>query len=278
MHDALLGGRQLVPELLADQHDVRGVDVVGRTDELLHFVELVRQDHRVRILLAVHRPGFQRAVEFGKRHGHRVGVEGLERVQEHRVGNDADLQPGQVFRLGNGVLGVGDVAKAQVPETQRNQAFFGQLGDQGSAQRAIQQRVGLAEVGDREGQVNQPEFLDDARQRRRRGGRHFLHAALQAGLLLHFIAKLRGREFLDLHLAAAFGGKQLGKLLHAGADGVIGIVQVAEADRAFLDVLRGGRHGGRAQDSHQTQTEKGVLHRCLLPGFIGMFSMSCRTR
>ncbi|MNX97232.1 hypothetical protein D3C86_1295880 [compost metagenome] len=218
--------------------------MVGRADVFLHFVELVRQDHRVRIFLAVHRLGFQRAVQLGERHGHRVGLECLERVQEHRVGNDADLQARQVFRLGDGVLGVGDVAETQVPEAQRDQAFFRQLRGERLAQRTVQQGVRLAEVGDGEWQVDQPEFLDDARQRRRGGRRHFLHAALQSRLLLHFIAKLRGREFLDLELSAALGGHQLGELLHTGADGVVGVVQVAEADRAFLDVLGRRRHGG----------------------------------
>ncbi len=61
-----------------------------------------------------------------------------------------------------------------------------------------------------------------------------------ARLLLHLVAELRGREFADLQLAAALGRQHLGELLHAQADGMVGVVEVAPADGAFLH-LGGGR-------------------------------------
>src|SRR5678815_253587 len=45
VHDLLLGRRELVPEALAHEHDVRRVDVVGRADELLHLEEPVSYTH-----------------------------------------------------------------------------------------------------------------------------------------------------------------------------------------------------------------------------------------
>jgi DNA-binding IclR family transcriptional regulator len=44
-------------------------------------------------------------------------------------------------------------------------------------------------------------------------------------------------EFLHLDLAAALGGDDLGELAHAQAGRVVRVVQVAELDGAFLDVL-----------------------------------------
>jgi hypothetical protein len=41
-------------------------------------------------------------------------------------------------------------------------------------------------------------------------------------------------NFADLQLAAALGRQHLGEFFHAKADGVIGVVEVAPADGAFL--------------------------------------------
>ena len=42
-----------------------------------------------------------------------------------------------------GTLAVGDVAKAEVPVAERDQALLGQLGDQRLAERTVEQGVGL---------------------------------------------------------------------------------------------------------------------------------------
>jgi hypothetical protein len=42
----------------------------------------------------------------------------LNGLQEHRIRNHAQLQSIEVFTLGDGPLAVGDIAEAQVEETQ----------------------------------------------------------------------------------------------------------------------------------------------------------------
>ena len=248
VHNFLLGRRELVPELLADEHDIGRVDVVGGADVLLHLEELVREDDREGVLLAVDGLRFEGAVELAEGHRHRVGLEGLEGLEEDRVGDDADLQAVEVFGPGDGPLAVGDVAKAEVPVAERHQAFLGQAGDEGLAERAVEQGIGLRERADGERKVDQPELLDDAGQRGRRRGRHLLHAALQCRLLLQLVAQGRGRELLHLQLAAALGRHQLGEALHPETHRVVGVVEVAEADGALLDVLRpGGQGSGEAE-------------------------------
>jgi hypothetical protein len=106
------------------------------------------------------------------------------------------------------------------------------------AERAVEQRIRLRERRDRERKVDQAEFLDDAGERRRRRRRHFLDAALQRGLLLKLVAEGRGRVLLNLHLAAALRGDELGESLDAHAHRVVGVVEVAELDRPLLHVLR----------------------------------------
>jgi hypothetical protein len=58
--------RQLLPKALADLDGVGRVHVVGGADVLLHLVHLVRQDHRIRVFLAVDSLAFERVVQLGK--------------------------------------------------------------------------------------------------------------------------------------------------------------------------------------------------------------------
>ena len=90
--DLLLGGGELVPEYLADQDDVRCLDVVGRADVLLDFVELVRADHVERVFLPVDGLGFQCRAQLAEAQRHGRGLERLEALHEHRVQDDAQLE------------------------------------------------------------------------------------------------------------------------------------------------------------------------------------------
>jgi hypothetical protein len=126
LQQLLLGWRQLFPEALAGLDRVGRVDMVGLADELVHFVQLAGQDHRIRVLLAVDRLVLQRTVELGKRHRDRVSLEGLEGLDEHRVRDHAQLQAVQVLALQDRPLAVGDVAKAQVKEAQHDDALVGE--------------------------------------------------------------------------------------------------------------------------------------------------------
>src|SRR5437588_7914397 len=65
-------------------------------------------------------------------------------------------------------------------------------------------------------------------------------ACRRAPTLLQFVAELRSRKLADLQLAAALGCQHLGELLHTKADRVVGVVEMAPADGAFLH-LGGGR-------------------------------------
>lgn len=141
----------------------------------------------------------------------------------------------------------------RVPVAEGHEAFLGQLGDECLAQGTVEQGVGLGEAADGKGEVDQAELLDDARERRGGRRRHLLDAALQGGLLLHFVAELGGRELLHLHLAAALGREQFGEALHAEAHRMVGIVEVAEADHPFLlGPGRGDKADAQAGDGKRT--------------------------
>jgi hypothetical protein len=136
--------------------------MVGRADVLLDLVELVGLDDGEGIFLPVHCARLERSLQLHERHRHRVRFQCLERIEEYRIGDHAQLDAGQILGLGDRPLAVGHVAKAQVPVAQRDESLFRQFGKQRLAERAIEQCVGLREVADREGKVDEPELLDDA--------------------------------------------------------------------------------------------------------------------
>ena len=72
---------------------------VSGADVLLHLKELVGQDHREGIFLAVYRTHLQRAIQRGQWHGDGVGLQGLEGFQVHRVGDDTQLEALEVLNL-----------------------------------------------------------------------------------------------------------------------------------------------------------------------------------
>ena len=82
--DLLLVGRQRVPELLADQHRLRVVLVVGQRGVFLHFEELVRGDHGQRVFLAVDGFLLQRGIDLGEGQRRRVGAQRLDPVDVDR--------------------------------------------------------------------------------------------------------------------------------------------------------------------------------------------------
>src|SRR6185369_10714382 len=108
--------------------------------------------------------------------------------------------------------------------------------------------------------IKEPEFLDDARQRR--GGRHehLLHAPLQRRLLLQLVAQLAAGELFHCDLAAALGGYELGELLDAPARWMVGVVQMPEPDRPLLDVLGLHERGRSKQRETAGQLEKCRCH------------------
>ena len=87
--------------------------------------------------------GFQRRIELGETHRHRVGVEGLEGLQIDRIGDHPDLDAVEVFALGDRPAAVGDVAEAEVPIAETDQTLLRKLGQQRRAERTVEQRVGL---------------------------------------------------------------------------------------------------------------------------------------
>ena len=171
----------------------------------------------------------------------------LEGLEIDRVRDHAQLQPGEILDLGDRAAAVGGVAEAEPPVAEADQILLRQRVEHRLAERAVGQRFRLLDRADDEGEVEQAEFLDDAGERGGRRRQHFLRAAAQRRLLLHLVAELRGRELADLQLAAALGGEDLGELLHAEADGMVGVVEMAPADGAFLH-LGGGRRRHRARN------------------------------
>jgi hypothetical protein len=104
LHDLLLVGRQRVPDLLAEDQRLRVVLVVGQRQVLLHFGELVGQDHRQRVLLPVDGLAFQAGVDLGEGHRRGVGTQRLDPVDVDGVGDHAQLQAGDVFHRVDGRL------------------------------------------------------------------------------------------------------------------------------------------------------------------------------
>jgi len=79
-------------------------------------------------------------------------------------------------------------------------------------------------------------------------------------LLLQFVAQLTAGIFLHLDLAAALGCDQLGKLLDPRAGRMVGVVQVTEPDRPFLNVLCQRHTAGNKQREHGGQFDQTRFH------------------
>jgi hypothetical protein len=82
------------------------------------------------------------------------------------------------------------------------------------------------------------------------------------------LPELAARVFLDLDLAARLGRHQLGELLDPRAGRVVGVVQVAEADRPLLDVLRQRHSTDGEQRQHRRQLDQ--------LGFMGVSSLQTK--
>jgi hypothetical protein len=68
-----------------------------------------------------------------------------------------------------------------------------------------------------------------------------VRTAAYRGLLLQLVAELRCWKLADFQFPATLGCEDFGELLHAEADRMISVVEMAPADRPLLN-LRGGRY------------------------------------
>ena len=76
------------------------------------------------------------------------------------VGDHPQLEPCEILWLLDGPSAVGDVAKAVLPVPQADETLGGQPLEQRGASRPVKQRFGLRRRGDKEGEVQQAEFLE----------------------------------------------------------------------------------------------------------------------
>jgi hypothetical protein len=83
---------------------------------------------------------------------------------------------------------------------------------------------------------------------------------LQRRLLLQFVAELAAGEFLYRDLASALRGHDFGKLPDAPTGWMVGVVQVPEADRPFLNVLCLNERRGYEQCEAACQFEESRCH------------------
>ena len=239
--------------------------MVGHREVLLHLIELARQNGVVRVLLAVHRLGFQRGEEFRERQRHGVGAQCLEAVEEHVVLHHAQLDAVHVFELVDRALAVGEVAEAVLPVHQAHQALFLQLVHHLLAHGAVQHHVGLFGVVEQERRVPDRHLFGDAHQRGGGAHHHLLRTANQGLLHLQVRAQRCRTDGAHTHLAARgffhLFGKQLG-----GAALVGSLVEpVAEADDARLEVLGSDLERG-SKSSHRQGGQQGAtesFHGCL---------------
>ena len=135
-------------------------------------------------------------------------MKALERFQIDRVRNHAQLQPAEIFELGDRLLAVGDVAEAEPPVAEPDQTRAA------AARRIIALPNGperaprpARSCSTMNGKVEQAEFRDDGCERGGGGRQHLLGAAAQRRLLLQLVAELGRGELADLELAAALGGR-----------------------------------------------------------------------
>src|SRR5438034_661536 len=82
-------------------------------------VELGELDALQRILLAIHDLLFQRRVNLGEGHRNGVGAQRVEQIDIDRRLHDTYFQALEILELGDRMLAVGEVAKAEFPIPQR---------------------------------------------------------------------------------------------------------------------------------------------------------------
>ncbi|MCY1360200.1 hypothetical protein D9M69_468160 [compost metagenome] len=232
---------------------------------LLDLAELGGLDGHEGVLLAVDGAGLQRGEHLAEGHGHGIGAEGLERIQEDVVLHHAQLHAFEVLGLGDRLLAVREVAETVLPVGQVHETGGLELLVEVLARGAVEHRVGLLLVGEQERQVEGAEFLHDAHQRRARGAHHFLRARAQGLRGRQVAARGAAPEGRDLHLAAGLGSEHFLHLLHAHAHGVVFVHAVGELDRAFGKLREGAcrrqQAAGHEGGGHQGSAKQ---HACLL--------------
>jgi len=231
---------------------------------LLHVVEAGRDDHGKRVFLPVDRALLQRADHLGPGHRRGRGAQRLEGLQVDRVLHRAQAQAGHVGRRADLVAVVGDVAKALLAPAQRLEADLVELLQHVLPDGPVEDAARMAEVAEKEGDVEDAGIGDEIGQRAGRDDHRLDGAKLHALDHLALTAEAGGGEVAeDVAALGAF----LDHLLPAlGADAVMRIggggEGVADLDLGLRDEGRGEERGGHG-------AEKGGAVQCheVPPGF-----------
>ena len=226
---------------------------------LTGFIDLLGVDDGNGVLLTVDDTLLQSGEDLGPGHRRRVHTQGGEGVHMNLVLHAAQLQTGAVRRGLDGVLGVGHLAEAVLPERAADDADVVELGNQGLTDLAVQNPVGMIITGEQEGQVQNQEVLDKVAERTCGGDGDVQGAHLKVFDVGTLVTELGGGEDVDLYGAAGLFVDQFGKLQKAEMVrmGVCAGVGGTERD----DIRRGsGGCGGSGQrqnhDEAETQREK----------------------
>ena len=110
----------------------------------LHLEELGANRHVDRVLLAVDDLELQRVVDFREGHRRRRGAQLAEELDPQRIVGHAQLQAGEVLRLVDRQLGIGDLAERPRPEVEALDADLVEIGDQFLAELALPDRRATA--------------------------------------------------------------------------------------------------------------------------------------
>ena len=188
--------------------------MIGQRDVLLHFLHLVGIHVLERIFLAVDGLGFQRGEHFGEGHGHGVGAQGLPGFQGDGVGHDAQLEAGNVFKLGDRALVVGHVAEAHGRPANAVHADLFHFLEHALGDGRVVQFVDFGVIGIREGNVPDLHFLDPGGEGSQRAHIKFLRAGLHALKHLFVAAKLGAVVHLNVDVAVGVLLRQFGELVH----------------------------------------------------------------
>ncbi|EGE60738.1 hypothetical protein RHECNPAF_13600124 [Rhizobium etli CNPAF512] len=262
LEDSLFLIIQAVPELPADEHDLRIVLVTGHRHVLLHLEELRVDDVGGRVLLTIDGAGLERGIELGVGEGYCIGAEAVEELDRDRRLDRANLQALDILEFGDGMTVVGQVAKTEFPISEADETGIGQQLHQAGAEGAVHHLVGLFAAVEEEGQIDGAELLDVARENAGIEHRHLDDAALQSRYRLDVAAEYAARKQLDLDLAAALFFHQLGEFLHAHDLGMALVVGGSEFEAVLADFghSRAACQQGDRQGQSQRQFCQSIQH------------------
>ena len=222
---------------------------------LLHLVELGGDDHRQRVLLAVHRALLQGGEHLGEGHGRGDDAEALVGGDVHRVLHGAHLQAPEVLGALHVALAVGHVAEAVLRPRQRLEALGVELGEHLLADRAVQHRAGVRLVAEQERHVEDLGLGHEVRHRAGGGEGQFLGAQLHGLDGLALAAQRPVVEGLDLVAAVGALCDFLGERVDRHA-----LVRILGGGNADLHRGLGGRKRSGEQAGGEHGEELGELH------------------